>query len=741
MKKIYAFLLCVLLSLSVFPINVVNGQEYEYRVYSLNEEIDESFNSYKEAIEFYDDKIDETLNLLLAKQGKIIKMEYGLVEFIDECVDYYSEIRDCHDYLDSRFFDVAAYLYTKDDYVYFKIASEIGSIKLDKVNLIPYEIDKTIFSNYSTKNNNLYHNIKTNINNNYYSYMVLVNEMPDGLKDNSEYYSFDNHFYYDSFYLMINDYLNNTNENAVNETAYYNYYQYVSEHTLTNYTKQEVEDYLYKILCIDGKILEYRDTNNDGANDVVNRSMIYDAVDGFFSYQNMYGVNALMALSSSIVDTSLGKSIVSYKHNSLFNNLVYDSEEELNNDKYTSVKNSVYAHNKYIINKLYSNYYKEYYGTHFGDKLSGITIEYSLDPYYGEKCASEYYKLDSALGLKDKDNFSYGIIVDEKVEFYKNEDLSSRQYHKDVDELALTILDENDISYLVQVDFVNGSDCLYDYTNQMYVDKNIFKYIYNIENIHNYDFDNLILDTEINETIDDYSINIIEDNYEFDEIREKDLEKLVNSINGYHINDNSLDMSISGLTTGLQEPLFNLVFGNTYYVEVNENIKLNDSFKKMVEAYGFDIMNSFSIDFKLNYFNEELISPIVVTCNVKHFDDSAYSVYHIKDNGDVIKCKSSWSNNYVSFICEESGKYVILRRDSNNNYAIEDKYENINQYNNSVDNHRFIRQVLAFLVLITLNLISFIVYFIVLQIKEKTWKDYRRSLLVVDSVLEEKQKN
>ena len=52
---------------------------------------------------------------------------------------------------------------------------------------------------------------------------------------------------------------------------------------------------------------------------------------------------------------------------------------------------------RYLISESYcdpKDYIGRYYGSHLGDKESGINVKYASDPYWGEKAASFYYRLD-----------------------------------------------------------------------------------------------------------------------------------------------------------------------------------------------------------------------------------------------------------------------------------------------------------------------------------------------------------
>ena len=50
-----------------------------------------------------------------------------------------------------------------------------------------------------------------------------------------------------------------------------------------------------------------------------------------------------------------------------------------------------------------------YFGSHVGNKGSGMNVRYASDPFWGEKIAGWYYRFDSTNGLKDYNYYTIGI--------------------------------------------------------------------------------------------------------------------------------------------------------------------------------------------------------------------------------------------------------------------------------------------------------------------------------------------
>ena len=917
MNRFFLITLIVIFIFNIAPLNVsANDEYYVAEVGEGKKEIIESFNDYYLANSFYLRNIDNYDNLVLYHDEEVLKMEYGIVEFVsnDACslnLKYRSTIKNKSSSINACYGIDGAYLYSNNDasIVYFKYAGDIGYIDKEDVILHPYDLLDVRLSSYSNIDGSLNHKIKTQLLLDYYAYALELDDSLAFLKDNKDYYSYDGHFFYDDFYKMIDDYKNDEYENAINKDAYYNYYLYLPARSLTNYEYQEIEDYFYKTLKINGKIDYYDDQAKDNANDVVNKSQYYGELQSFFEYQYLYGVNALSALSVSIHESAYGKSFKAYSENNIFSNAAYDSQEERKNNHYSSISDSIYSYMKYYVSDRYCNYRNSFYnGSYFGNKLSGMNVEYSLDAYWGEKAAANYYKLDKALGYKDYNSYAIGVIEEEeKVIFYNDLDLSRSKFTlNNLNAYSLIILEELEDVYKVQIDPSFSSDYLYDYDNCVaYVKKDNFDYLINSDKIHqndlvtitfdgngglyegnkklkikvlkgsvpvinnpNYDsyifvgydeeiipaeqektyvanyqkiekinlnknikkelelgtyFDlrdiylnvvyenghkekvplnsNMLGGVNINEdgkqnlliTYNGLSINedinvskslkelnektdsLIEKNlesylnegkYDLDEIKEirSNLNKInysydFNEIraidliihesglddNHYHIDDNDYDLSISGLSLSLAPSnKFFLFKGlhDTYYVSIKQLNKKEKILKEIGEAYGFEAIDYFEISFSLNLKKTDVQGTFVASIKIDDKqNDKTYSIYRLDENGDVVKCRTSQSNNYIQFISKKAGKFIVLAKDSVNNYIIEDYIENINASNSVADNQDYFLIGTIGLITILYGLVMVIMNMNLERLKEKTWKDYKKLLQKAVIVQEEKPKN
>lgn len=495
-RKFFLVLPVILLLISAFNIRV-NGEENRYIVADAIKgqlvEL-ETFQSFNSALNYYDDHVDDYDNLTISDQGKIIKMEYGVVAFTrnDEATlntQYQSLINNSSSVLNASNGIDGAYV-GSDRYcqnVQFRIAGDLGECPIEDVTLIPYEMLDVKTSAYVNNKGKLYHLIKTQLESDYFGRIILLDNAPEYLEENKYYYSYDGHYFYDDYKVMSDDYRNNTNDNALNDSPYYNYYQFLSYRSLSNYKLEDIEKYFYDLLKIRDKIYYYDDQVKDGANDIVNRSQLFNEYADFIEMENCYGVNALISLAIAVEDSSYGKNEASFLNNNLFAYSAYTSNEEKENNRYNSIYSGVKNFVKYYLSDKYA-YYRSglYNGAYLGDKSRGLNKEYSYDPYWSEKVASFYFDFDEKMGRKDYNSYTLGIIEGKtNLNFYDDADLTNLIFKQKVINGSLIILGEEDNSYLVALEDSGNAEYKYDFEKRMaYVSKGVFSTVLNKEKMH-----------------------------------------------------------------------------------------------------------------------------------------------------------------------------------------------------------------------------------------------------------------
>lgn len=352
----------------------------------------------------------------------------GVVRFTssDDLVKYIEVDSNREGYFNCRYAGDAAYIKTDSadgrDYVICKLAGVVMRVDKQKYvkEIVPYQ--NQLISHYSVLDDKyLVHNFT------YYSGSTLtirargngirVGYKPSYLVKNISYYSYDGHYFYDDFEKMISDYRNNTYTNAVNANApYYNYYQYLSMHTIATTT---AEQYDAHVLATEEQYRKNR------PNEAVIEPVMLKAGNAFVSTQNKYTINALLTYGVAFNESQWGRSSIARTKNNLFGLNAVDSNPNQAANVFSSIEACIDNFAYGWIHKGYLNGGdSRYRGPHLGDKHSGINVKYASDPYWGEKAAERAYYLD--VEKTDYGRYTIGIALGGMISFYKEADVSSK---------------------------------------------------------------------------------------------------------------------------------------------------------------------------------------------------------------------------------------------------------------------------------------------------------------------------
>ncbi len=322
-------------------------------------------------------------------------------------------------YLSAAYAPDAAYLGEENGQVIFRQAGVTGKVDSSKVSVYTYEdyTKEKITSSYTTKNGNLYHNITTagtKINSS-----ILVGYQQSYMKDSATYYSYDGNYFYMSYEQMVADYKAGHYKNSINPTMpYYNYYQYLSHRTTTNFTASQINQYIAYM------------TNSS--------SQLYNTGQAFIDNQNKYGVNAILMFGLAINESAWGTSDIANDWNNLFGHGAVDSNPYYGANGYSSPAESIKYHAEYFVSKQYANPKNwKYHGSHLGNKEGGMNIRYASDPYWGEKAAATGYHMEAYFGgtVGDVNKYTIGVTssivkayseTDKKYSPYNTSDTDSK---------------------------------------------------------------------------------------------------------------------------------------------------------------------------------------------------------------------------------------------------------------------------------------------------------------------------
>ncbi len=145
----------------------------------------------------------------------------------------------------------------------------------------------------------------------------------------------------------------------------------------------------------------------------------------FIDAQNKYGVNAAILMSIAFLESGYGTSNFARERNNLFGLAAYDINP--NNATYFD---SVEACIDYMGWRVMSQGYcdaktdSRYSGANLGNKLQGFNVKYASDPYWGQKIAGLYYKIDRwntagvKPGYKDLDTYQLGVTNQTDYVYY-----------------------------------------------------------------------------------------------------------------------------------------------------------------------------------------------------------------------------------------------------------------------------------------------------------------------------------
>lgn len=272
----------------------------------------------------------------------------------------------------------------------FMLSGVVGWVKEDEVQVVNLSQAKAV-SCYEVKDGKLLHHIVQDMTIPGYATSLNNGPAPSYLEPGVTYYSYDGHYFYKDYGVMVTDYRKDQRSQSVNpQEPYYNYFQYLPMRSQSSYTGMEVNKML------DGTLKE--------------GSKMKDTGELFVSNQNTYGVNALLMTGIAANESNWGKSSISQKKNNLFGLNATDKAPGANANQYESVADCIedFANGWMSKGYLYPKDYR-YNGGFLGNKASGLNVKYASDPYWGEKAANIVWRLDHAMGEKDAGKYTLAV--------------------------------------------------------------------------------------------------------------------------------------------------------------------------------------------------------------------------------------------------------------------------------------------------------------------------------------------
>lgn len=339
---------------------------------------------------------------------------------------YYEDGTGIAGYTHAAYAADGAYLGTSGSKVKFVLAGVTGWVDAGNVDIVPYN-DSLNLSHYKVTNGKLYHYISTNVYGSGPSSAQYMGKAPSYLKENTKYFSYDGHYFYTSYASMINDYKTKSVGNSVNpNSVFYNYYQYLSQRSQTSFTADEINTRIETAL---------KNYNNGSVSKLKNQGSNMIAAE-------KYGVNASLVLGLAANESAWGMSSIAQKKNNLFGLNAVDTSPGTSADTFASPEVCINDFAKNWVSLGYANPEDwRYYGSHYGDKQSGMNVKYASDPYWGEKAAAQSYYLEDQTGKADSKKYTIAVSNDTYTMVYKEADTSSKLLYTTSDGSNRTIYD------------------------------------------------------------------------------------------------------------------------------------------------------------------------------------------------------------------------------------------------------------------------------------------------------------
>lgn len=422
---------------------------------------------------------------VLDENEEIVAIRYGILDFKtktpSENTTFVYDKTEEIGYTNGSYGADGVYIDTNNDCDSYKfmLSGAVGWVAREDVRLLNYFDGANVLSvnHYQvSEENDLHHYGTYQVDAADYPLVLNVgNKLP--IMDKELYYSYDGHFFYESFELMADDYRNDTYEHSINaKEPFFNYYQFLSARTQSNYQTTDIDRYIEDELGYANKPTQFPMEKDE--------SQLFGEGSNFIKYQNQYGSNAIMMLSLSINESGFGKSEIAYTKNNLFGHAAYDNAPGESANGYASIGDSIMTHAQIFISKAYLNpcdgldtmdvntcaesKTTRYGGSFFGDKGSGMGISYASDPYWGEKAASYYRRFDRLNNFQDADKFKVKMMMNQgHVEVYADPDTSSKLIYKtpDISFYSVVVLEE------VKGNVVNGSDLWYKIQSDVHINE------------------------------------------------------------------------------------------------------------------------------------------------------------------------------------------------------------------------------------------------------------------------------
>ncbi len=285
-----------------------------------------------------------------------------------------------------------------DLYAHVIIGGYEGYMDLNDIQILPgeFELPETYYSNVNgvwTK----FVPVDSLQTSTYNEYQVgtASSDMAEGVK----YYTTDDYTYY------ADTIANSRGTKAVATGA--TYFQNLPFRSTSDYTAEEMQQYLASI----------------GASN----SKYYNSTQAFVDAQAEYGINALYLFAHANHESAYGTSSYAQLCNNFFGRAAVDSDPDKacqGSMGWPTAEDGILAEGVFLTQNYADVNWWGYFGTHPGNKVSGINAVYASDVDWGVKVANHMYRMDQYFGGREEGEYKI-YSMDYRTESYSNSELTT----------------------------------------------------------------------------------------------------------------------------------------------------------------------------------------------------------------------------------------------------------------------------------------------------------------------------
>ncbi len=271
-------------------------------------------------------------------------------------------------------------------YAHVIIGGYEGYMYLDDIQILPgeFELPEVYYSNIGgtwTK----YSPVDALTSDEYSEYQVGT--APAWAEENVKYYSTDDETFY-------SDTIAKSRDSKVIATGY-SYFQNLPFRSTSDYTAAQYKEYLSYYVP---KYTEYETSDVAYLNDT----------QAFVDVQKYYGVSSLFVYANANHESYYGTSTYAHSCNNFFGRQAWTNDPDAAcgvNVGWTTPEDGIVAQGNFLNQNYADVNYWGYFGTHAGNKRSGVNAVYAADPDWGSKMAGHMYRMDQYFGGKEEGKY------------------------------------------------------------------------------------------------------------------------------------------------------------------------------------------------------------------------------------------------------------------------------------------------------------------------------------------------